>query len=155
MNCTASLIAALLMIVTGAFAQQQDEPSIIIGGIIEARRLTVTAADIGKLQKKTLRVKTTAGISTFEGVALRDVLELAGLLFGERLQGARLLAFVVVEGAPPPVRADSSEWKKDDYRALFSLPELDSTFSDRQPIILAITEDGKRLNSADGPYRII
>ena len=43
----------------------------------------------------------------------------------------------------------------EDYRALFSLPESDASFTDEQPVILAITQNGKPLSSADGPYRVI
>ena len=155
MNRIVSLIAGLLAIVLGASAQRQDEPSIIVGGIIEGKRVTVTAAEIGKLPKQTLKVKTTTGVSTFEGVALRDVLDLAGVLFGQKLYGARLLVFVVVEGAPPAVGTKFNPQSGDDYRALFSLPEIDSSFSDARPAILAVTKDGKPLTAEDGPYRLI
>jgi len=37
----------------------------------------VTAADLGSLPKKTVKVKTDHGVTTFEGVAIQDVLELA------------------------------------------------------------------------------
>jgi DMSO/TMAO reductase YedYZ molybdopterin-dependent catalytic subunit len=137
-------------------APAQEDPSIIVAGMIERKRLTVTAGDIAKLPKKTLRVKDDKGVlTTFEGVALQDVLDLAGVLFGSKLQGARLVAFVLVEGAPPPVEATFPRGPGEDYRALFSLPELDASFTDDQPVILAITQNGKPLSSADGPYRVI
>jgi hypothetical protein len=137
-----------------ASAQPQDEPSIIVAGKIEARRLTITAADIAKLPKKTVQVKDEKGTKTFEGVALKDVLDLAGVLFGQRLYGARLLGFVAVEGAPPSL-SETASGKFDDYRTLFSLPELDESFSDDPPVLLAITQGGKPLIGSDGPYRII
>jgi hypothetical protein len=150
-----SLIVGLLTVVLGASAQRQVDPSIIVAGIIEAKRITVTAADIGKLPKQTVKVKTTTGVAAFEGVALRDVLALTGVLFGQKLHGARLMVFVVVEGAPPPLGTQFNQENGDTYRALFSLPELDPTFSDGPPAILAITQDGKPLNREDGPYRLV
>jgi len=41
-----------------ALAQPGEQPSIIVAGRIESRRLTVTAADLGGLPKKTVKVKT-------------------------------------------------------------------------------------------------
>jgi hypothetical protein len=147
--------SALLLLAANALAQPRDEaPSIIVAGRIESRRLTVTAADLGSLPKKTVKVKTDHGVTTFEGVAIQDVLELAGVLFGKKLQGARLVGFVVIEGAPPSLQDLNSQFPADDYRALFSLPELDRDFNKEQPI-LAITQNGKPLGSADGPYRVV
>jgi DMSO/TMAO reductase YedYZ molybdopterin-dependent catalytic subunit len=156
MKYTPFLLSALFAVGLNTPAQAQEDPSIIVAGNIERGRLTVTAADIAKLPKKTVRVKSEKGVATtFEGVALQDVLDLAGVLFGQKLQGARLIAFVVAEGAPPPLEVPYNRQAGDDYRALFSLPELDSTFTEHQPVILAITQDGKPLSAADGPYRII
>jgi hypothetical protein len=160
-NCSVghlrSISLALLAFSSAAFAQIRDDgPSLIVAGRIESRRLTVTAADIGRLPKKTINVKTEKGTSTFEGVSLQSVLELAGVLFGPKLQGARLMAFVVVEGAPPSLHDFYSKEQRwgDDYRALFALPELDDGYS-KQPVILAVTQGGKPLRGPDGPFRII
>src|SRR5262245_13502470 len=147
-------ISVLLVLAASAMAEQSGEPSIIVAGRIESRRLTVTAADLGKLPKKTVRIKTDHGVTTFEGVAIQDVLELAGVLFGKKLQGARLVAFVVIEGAPPSLQDLNSQIPPDDYRALFSLPEVDRDFNKEQPM-LAITQDGKPLRPEDGPYRVV
>src|SRR5215218_5039852 len=156
MKCSVALIWTLVTVPLCAVAQPIEDPSIIVAGRIERQRLTVTASDIGKLAQKTVKVKAANGqVATFEGVALQDVLDLAGVLFGQKLQGARLMAFVVVEGAPPTVEATVKAHEGDDYRALFSLPEIDSSFAEKDPVILAITQDGKPLSPADGPYRVI
>jgi DMSO/TMAO reductase YedYZ molybdopterin-dependent catalytic subunit len=156
MKCSAALISTLMAVPLCVVAQLKEDPSIIVAGRIERQRLTVTASDIGKLAKKTVKVTAANGqVATFEGVALQDVLDLAGVLFGQKLQGARLMAFVVVEGAPPTVEATFKPHDGDDYRALFSLPELDSSFAEKEPVILAITENGKPLSPPDGPYRVI
>jgi hypothetical protein len=76
------------------------------------------------------------------------------VLFGPKLHGARLMAFVVAEGAPPPISAPIGR-TAEDYRALFSLAELDATFTNEDPVILAVTQDGKPLSERDGPYRIV
>jgi len=150
-------MSVLLALGVNAFAQPRDEGhSFIVAGIIESKRLTVTAADVAKLPKKIVQVKTEKGVSTFEGVTLQSVLELAGILFGPKLQGARLMAFVVVEGAPPSpgdFYTKTRDWG-DDYRALFALPELDESYT-KQPVILASVQDGKPIAGPEGPYRII
>ena len=122
-----SIAFVVVALGANAIAQPRDDrPSIIVAGIIEARRLTVTAGDIGKLPKRAIQVQTAKGTSTFEGVALQSVLELAGVLFGQQLQGARLMAFVAVEGAPPSLQEVSSTqhaWGNT-YRALFRCRRL-------------------------------
>jgi hypothetical protein len=60
---------------------------------------------------------------TFGGVALVQLLQAAGVEFGEKLRGKNLALFLVVEAA-------------DGYKAVYALPELDPAFNDRT-IILA------------------
>jgi DMSO/TMAO reductase YedYZ molybdopterin-dependent catalytic subunit len=155
MKCLLFSVVLLLDLALIGSAQPKEEPSIIVAGIIERKRITVMASELGKLPKRTATIKTDKGTAmTFEGVALRDILEQSGVNFGQRLHGARLMAFVVVEGAPPSLSAFSLQ-DAGDYRALFSLPELDPTFTDQQPVILALTQDGKPLSAADGPFRLV
>jgi hypothetical protein len=85
-------------------------------------------------------VKVTAGDSTFEGVALRTVLEKAGVDLAN-LKGKRLASCLLVEAA-------------DGYRVVFALPELDPAFADKQ-VLLAFLRDGKPLDEKEGPYRIL
>ena len=78
---------------------------------------------------------------TFEGVALKAVLEKAGVEFGHSLRGKRLASCLLVEAA-------------DGYRAVIALPEIDPDFTDKQ-IVLAFLQDGKPLDAKAGPYRIV
>ena len=108
----------------------------------ESGTQTVLArADIEALPH--VKVTTTAsGVpATFEGVALRAVLEKAGVGFGETLKGKRLASCLLVEAA-------------DDYRVVIALPEIDPRFNDKQ-VILAFLKDGKLLDDKEGPYRIV
>jgi len=108
----------------------------------EGGKQTVLArADIEALPH--VKVTTTAsGVSaTFEGVALRAVLEKAGVEFGETLKGKRIASCLLVEAA-------------DDYRVVIALPEIDPRFNDKQ-VILAFLKDGKLLDDKEGPYRIV
>jgi hypothetical protein len=78
---------------------------------------------------------------TFEGVALKTVLEEAGLEFGHSMRGNRLASCLLVEAA-------------DGYRAVIAIPETDPDFTDRQ-IVLAFLKDGNRLDAKEGAYRIV
>jgi hypothetical protein len=132
------------------------EPSLIIAGRIEGKRVTVSASDLAKLPRRSVTVKRDRATSTYEGVPVQSVLELAGAQLGQRLRGDRLLGFALVEGAPPPVASIRNPHREndDDYRAVFSLAELDSTFTE-QPAILATAKDGKPLQASEGPFQII
>jgi hypothetical protein len=108
----------------------------------EGAKPTVLAkSDIESLPH--IKVTTHDGDSsvTFEGVALRTVLEKAGMEFGHSLRGKRLASCLLVEAA-------------DDYRVVIALPELDPDFTDKQ-IVLAFLQDGKPLDAKAGPYRIV
>jgi len=107
-----------------------------------ARTLKLNASDLAKLPRQTVNAKDHDGkAAIFEGVALVDVLRLAGVEFGDKLRGKNLALFLVVDAS-------------DGYRAVFALPELDPAFAD-QAIILAHSRDGKPLPEAEGPWRII
>jgi hypothetical protein len=77
----------------------------------------------------------------YRGCLLSAVLEAAGVGLGEKLRGARLTHFVLVEGS-------------DDYRVLLSLAEVDPDLNAHAPV-LAYEADGKPLKSGDGPVRLI
>ena len=79
--------------------------------------------------------------STFEGVALKTVLEKGGVEFGHFLRGKRLASCLLVEAA-------------DGYSAVIALPEIDPDFTDKH-IVLAFLQDGKPLDAKTGPYRIV
>jgi hypothetical protein len=78
--------------------------------------------------------------AVFEGVALVDVLKLAGVEFGESLRGKRLASFLLVEA--------------DGYKAVFALPELDPGFSDKI-VLLADKRDGQPLPKNAGDLQIV
>ena len=79
--------------------------------------------------------------ATFEGVALKTVLEKGGVEFGPSMRGKRLASCLLVEAA-------------DGYSAVIALPEIDPDSTDKQ-IVLAFLQDGKPLDAKAGPYRIV
>jgi DMSO/TMAO reductase YedYZ molybdopterin-dependent catalytic subunit len=117
------------------------EVLLTVGGEV-AKPLKLTAADLAKLPRRTVRAKGhDEAESEFEGVELREVLQLAGVEFGTHLKGKSLALYVLVEAT-------------DKYRVIFALPELDPAFTDRV-IIIADRQNGKPMDAAHGPLRII
>lgn len=142
--CITFLLVSLCS--TVAFGQTKQSATtaaqiLSVGGEV-AHPLKLSAADLAKLPRQTVSAKDHDGkAATFEGVALVEVLRLAGVEFGEKLRGKSLALFLVVEAA-------------DGYRAVFALPELDPAFTD-QTIILADRREGKALSEAEGQWRIV
>jgi DMSO/TMAO reductase YedYZ molybdopterin-dependent catalytic subunit len=77
----------------------------------------------------------------YTGVSIQEILEQAGVTTGKQLRGENLTKYLLVKCA-------------DGYEVLFSLAELDSSFTDRT-VILADTIEGKSLPMDKGPFRLI
>jgi len=104
------------------------------------KQVTLTQADIESLP----RIKITIhgpNSDTFEGVALKALLEKSGVELGHSLRGKRLASCLLVGAA-------------DGYRVVIALPELDPDFTDKR-IVLAFSQNGKPLDAKEGPYRIV
>ena len=141
--CVVALLCSVLA-VSGQTRQTIDaaiDVQLRVAGEVE-RELNLGAADLAKLPHRSLRAKDHGGVeSTFEGVTLVDVLQSAGVKFGDGLRGKSLALYLVVEAS-------------DGYRAVFALPELDPAFTDRV-ILLADRRDGAKLSASEGPLRIV
>ena len=143
------LICSLVMVFClGAFSGQAGEPAtstldaqVRIDGVVD-QPLTLHASDLATLPRQTLQVRDHDGQeSIFEGVALVELLQRAGVPLGKELRGDRMLTYVVVGAA-------------DGYRVVLALPELDPAFSDRL-ILLADRRDQQPLSPREGPLRLI
>ncbi len=138
------LLVSLCAPVASGQTKQAAAPAsqtIDVGGEV-SHPLKLSAADLAKLPRRTVNAKDHDGKAvTFEGVALVEVLRLAGVEFGEKLRGKSLALFLVVDAA-------------DGYRAVFALPELDPAFTDGI-VILADSRDGKALPESEGHWRIV
>ncbi len=118
--------AAVVALLVHSFALGQakqtpaQEPAILltVNGEVE-HPLKLSQADLAKLPHVTVRAKDHDGKDAdFEGIALVEILRLAGVPAGEQLRGKNLALYLVVEAA-------------DGYRAVFALAELDPGFTDR------------------------
>jgi hypothetical protein len=77
----------------------------------------LTRSDIEALPHIKVTTSASAAPATSEGVALKAVLEKAGVGFGETLKGKRMASCLLVEAA-------------DGYRVVIALPEIDPAFTD-------------------------
>lgn len=119
-------------------------PSFITTEVLgtEPHTRSLTAADLAALPRLTRRVADKAGKKhRYSGVALSEVLRLAGAPQGKALHGPVLAYGLFITGA-------------DGYQALFALPEIDPSFTS-QTILLADQCDGQPLPPDHGVYQII
>ena len=106
------------------------------------KQVLLSRADLEALPHiKVTAAEHASGSVNFEGVALKSVLEKAGVTFGESMKGKRLTNCLLVQAV-------------DGYRVVIALPELDPAFTDKQTL-LAFLRDGKPLGDKEGPYRIV
>ena len=112
-----------------------------VEGLVATPR-TFSAAELAALPQ---REQTTTGKDgqwhVYRGVALAEVLRLAGAPAGKAVHGEVLSQAVVAMAA-------------DGYRAVFALPEIDPDFAP-QVILLANQRDGQPLSAHDGPYQLV
>jgi DMSO/TMAO reductase YedYZ molybdopterin-dependent catalytic subunit len=115
--------------------------TVTVGGEV-LTPLTLSAADLAAMPRSTAVAKDKQGVPhTFSGVALADIFNKAGVTTGKQLRGENLAKYVLVTCA-------------DNYQVVFSLAELDSSFTDRV-VILADQMEGKPLPAGTGPFRIV
>jgi DMSO/TMAO reductase YedYZ molybdopterin-dependent catalytic subunit len=112
-----------------------------LGGDVE-RPQQWTLDDLAALPRREVRARDRDGTEvTFAGVALIELLRLAGVPLGEKLRGSNMALYLLVEAA-------------DGYRVVFALPELDPAFTERV-VLLADQRDGQPLATAEGPLRLV
>jgi DMSO/TMAO reductase YedYZ molybdopterin-dependent catalytic subunit len=101
-----------------------------------------TLDDLAALPRREVHARDRDGTeATFTGVALVELLRLAGVPLGEKLRGSNMALYLLVEAA-------------DGYRVVFALPELDPAFTERM-VLLADHRDGQPLATAEGPLRLV
>jgi DMSO/TMAO reductase YedYZ molybdopterin-dependent catalytic subunit len=104
--------------------------------------LTLSITDLAAMPQTEVNVRDKQGAShTYSGVALAGIFKQAGVTTGKQLRGKNLAKYVLITCA-------------DGYQVVFSLAELDSSFTDRV-VILSDKMDGKLLAPSVGPFRII
>jgi len=136
------LLASSIRAQTGQPATAAAQTSIVkvTGEVVTP--LTLTAADLASMPRTTASAKDKQGVlHTFSGVALSEIFNKAGVTTGRQLRGENLAKYLLVTCA-------------DGYKVVFSLAELDSSFTDRV-VILADQMEDKPLPAGVGPFRIV
>ena len=131
----AIVIAAAMVIAAATDAPAQYSIDVVAA---DGRAVTVSLDGM----ERTTVITGDRGIkTTFEGVAMRDVLTKAGIKLGEALKG-KALAQVVLATA------------KDGYQVAYAIAELDAAFTD-QIVLVADTRDNRPLIADSGPLQIV
>ena len=134
-------LVVLLTLALAPVPAAASDTLLVVGGDVETPYV-LTAASFAALPRQRVRAEGhDAVVSEFEGVLLFDLLQRAGVQLGRDMRGARV-ATVVVVGS------------NDGYRAVFSVPEVDTNFNDRR-ILLADRRDGKPIIPSEGPLRMV
>ncbi|MDP2054685.1 MAG: molybdopterin-dependent oxidoreductase [Acidobacteriota bacterium] len=100
-----------------------------------------TLVNLAELTRHTVVTADRGLRTTFEGVALRDVLAKVGVPLGEALRG-KALSRVIIASAP------------DGYQVTYAIAEIDAAFTG-QIVLVADTRDGRPLLPDTGPLQII
>lgn len=112
-----------------------------ISGQVE-KQVVLTAEQISKMKHVPAVLTDRGGKNlNYSGVPLQDLLGLAGVSTGATLRGENLAKYLLVKCA-------------DGYEVVFSLAEVDSSFTDRV-IILADAVEDNPLPIDRGPFRLV
>jgi len=135
-------VAALVLGMGGLAAQQPvQEVKLVVTGDVPTP-LTLNANDLATMPRESAEVTDQDGAkTTYEGVALQEILKKAGIEFGRALRGKALAGYVIAEA-------------KDGYAVVFSLGELDPDLGGTR-VIVADKRDGKPLFTYQGPVRLV
>jgi DMSO/TMAO reductase YedYZ molybdopterin-dependent catalytic subunit len=125
---------------TALLAAQDAQPTVEITGAVK-QPLTLSADDLAKMPRATVRTTNNGMETVYEGVWLHELLKRAGVPQGNELRGKALASYVLAEA-------------QDGYQVVFSLGELDPAFIDNE-ILLADTANGKPLFGAQGRFRLV
>src|ERR1700688_1190732 len=128
------------LLAAGLLPAQDAPPSVQVTGAVKLA-LTLSAEDLAKLPRATVRTMNNGMETVYLGVWLHEVLKRAGVPQGSELRGKALASYVLAEA-------------QDGYQVVFSLGELDPAFIDNE-ILLADTANGKPLFGAQGRFRLV
>jgi hypothetical protein len=133
-----------LVLALSAFAQDGTAPAVTtltIGGDVTTP-LSLKAEDLAKMPRQTIVLPEADGSkTTYEGVALVEILKRAGAPVGKSLRGNALATYVLAKA-------------HDGYQVVYSLAEIDPELTEGR-FIVADKRDGKPLFGYQGPFRIV
>jgi DMSO/TMAO reductase YedYZ molybdopterin-dependent catalytic subunit len=104
--------------------------------------VTLDAGALAGLPRVTLSATDEGGhTDSYTGVSLRDLLTKLGAPAGAPVRGKAMTSYVIVGAS-------------DGYHVLFTLPELDASYTDHV-VLIAESKDGAPLTADAGPYRLV
>jgi len=144
-QCFALSFLAITCLVMTATAQKvppaASDVLLTVGGKVD-HPLSLTRADLDKFTRQAVKAKSSNGKEhKYEGVAVGDILQKAGVEFGEALHQDAAATYLLAEAT-------------DGYQVVFALPEFDSPSIDRL-ILIADRQDGNPIAAASGPLQLI
>ena len=131
------LLAAFAALALHGAALAQDLKVTVAG----RDSVTLTPKDLAALPRAKATITVKGAAVTYEGVRLDAILAQAGVVHGERLMGRYLNQVVIARAA-------------DGFFSLLSLAETDPVYR-ANPVVLADTVNGTKLDDREGPYRLI
>lgn len=135
------VIFLLFLFSVSGSTQELPQPVLKVTGEV-IKTLSLQREDLQKLKLITATLKGKNGeVHKYGGVAVQDILEMAGVTMGKDLRGENLAKYLLAKCA-------------DGYKVVFTLAELDSSFTDRV-VMLAYESSGKPLPTGIGPFRIV
>lgn len=127
---------------TTAVSQSKMTENILRVETEDGKTLELKTADLAKLPRREVKTRDHDGKEAiYEGVDLREVLQLAGIKFNKETERLNLTRYLLIEAA-------------DKYRVVFAFAEIDPAFTDKV-ILLAEKSDGKLLSEKNGHWQII
>lgn len=137
MGSSVKVAVAVAVCALAAALPARAQSSVDVVGL-DGRRVAVT---FGGMDRKTVITSDHGLKTTFEGVALRDILTKAGVPLGEALHGKALARIIIATAT-------------DGYQVAFAIAEVDAGFTD-QVILVADRRNGQPLLPDTGPLQIV
>ena len=116
------MLVAVALMSSRAFPQQLTVQT------ADGKQVVLSRTDIEGLPHVKVQASAHEISAVFEGVAVRSILEKAGVGFGDALRGKRMSLCLLAQAA-------------DNYNIVIALPEMDPAFTDKQ-IIMALSKTG-------------
>ena len=142
---SSTIVLALLFFIT--ISQSVHAQSVAKEAVVKVegevlKPLSLSLSDFAKLKHVDATMKSREGVlQQYSGVPIFDLLQFAGVTVGKELKGENLTKYMLVRSS-------------DGYEVVFSLAELDPSFTNRV-VILADSKDGKPLADGVGPFRLV
>jgi hypothetical protein len=141
MKKTLQILFVLTVLFLFTLQSHADEPVLTVNGAVRTP-VNFSLREIESMTFTIISAKDPDGSTNFyDGIPPAIFLSWVGVLRGPALHGDDMQLCVLVKGA-------------DGYKAVFSLAELDPSFTDKE-VVLAFRRNGKELDAKTGPLLLV